>query len=124
MKNPLRKLKTSFQNIQWNTRRKRFIGLEVILFTFFMFGYSVIDALFLTDYQTVKEVLDPLPYVAYTLSMLSIVGIFMAMFFFAGMYFQGFLTEKAAKKLIKTLGENKDNPRAMLNEILNGNIGN
>ena len=117
MKNPLRKLKTAFQSIQWDTQRKRFIGLEVILFTSFMIGYSIIDSLFLEDYTTVRYILDPLSYTAYLICMLFIMTIFLSMFFFGGMYFQRWLTEKAARILIEKM---KDNPASIFDEILNG----
>lgn len=117
MKNPLRKLKTAFQSIQWNTRRKRFIGLEVILFTSFMIGYSIVDSLFLEDYTTVRYILEPLEYIVYLVCMFALIGIFMSMFFFGGMYCQLWLTEKAAKVLMEKL---KDNPASIFDEILNG----
>lgn len=117
MKNPLSKVKTAFLSIQWNTRRKRFIGLEVLLFTSFMIGYSIIDALFLEDYATVREILDPVEYTIYLTAMMILFTIFMSMFFFGGMYFQTYLTERAMKQMMEKM---KNDPASIFNEILNG----
>lgn len=100
----LSKLKAVGQRI--NTHRTRFIGLEIFLMSLFLIGYSIVDALFLDDYNTVDTLLSTNEYLIYFVCILVLFAIIGAVFFFAGMYFQIWLLERGTKILMQKMEGN------------------
>ena len=112
----LKKLKAV---VQFDTPRKRFIGLEIVLAICFYIGYQFTNTVFLTDYVTVRHTLDPLVYGAYLICMLAICGILFAMVFLGGMYCQRWITDRAAKIIMQKM---KDDPGSILDLLQNGDL--
>ena len=115
-KRNLKKLKSY---VQFNTRRQRFIGLEILLVSAFLIGTSIVNDIFLDNYTSVRYILNSDIYIIYSVCMLLLMVILALVFVFLGMYIQVWLTEKAATKLMEKM---KEDPSAILELLQNGDL--
>jgi len=116
MKSKLKKLKSC---VQFNTRRQRFIGLEILLMSAFLIGTSIVNELFLDNYTSVRFILNSDLYFIYSSCMLLLMVILALVFVFLGMYIQIWIYERATKKLTEEL---KKDPSGILKLIKNGGL--
>ena len=83
-----------------------------------MLGYSVIDELFLQDYVGAAYNMGVLEYILYIIGMIGLMFIFVCIWILVGMYFQRWLTEKAAATLMQQV---KDHPETLMG-LINGGL--
>jgi len=113
MKNKLKQLKSC---VQFNTRRQRFIGLEILLVSAFLIGTSIVNDIFLDNYTSVRYILNSDIYIIYMTCMLLLMVILALVFVFLGMYIQTWLYERATKALMAKM---KEDPTAILKLLKN-----
>lgn len=85
------------------SQRMRFIGLEIFLFSLFMFGYSIVNAIFSLESTSVSELLTSSEYILYSACMFVLLAIFISIWFIAGIYFQIWSVNRMAKKMMVKL---------------------